>query len=354
MKRFLALILAISIFVTGSVFAMAAEKGDVDGDGTITSADAREALRLAVGLDALTDEKKNLADYDGNGTVQAADARAILRVSVGLPVEESDNSGSSDVQTPVQKPVHVPSAREQLLYEKLYEIGHAQLGGHLAIMDDSSILWPLLKNFQKWCAYYTIVKVFRPALEAAGYSKPDIDRLAPTSYSLDSTVKMLKNVLPEGLQWMASEKLAFECPVQVPSLLADYYIKTPAAADSYFLNDYYDDIVENKVYEYSEEDRANYTPRIGDILFISNKAKTFVGDYPTIDHTAQIIKILPDGTFICTEGSLIDYSSGSEVAKVEERRYMYDKETQSYCLIDANKTTIWRSIVVLYAAQPKF
>ena len=197
MKRFSALILAISILMTGVVFAVAAEKGDVDADGTITAADAREALRLAVGLDTLTDEKKALADYDGNGTVQAADARAILRVSVGLPVEESDNTGSSDVQTPVQKPVHVPSAKEQLLYEKLYEIGHAKLGGHLGIYDDSSPLWPILKNFQKWCTYYTIVEVFRPALKEAGYSEPDIDRLAPTKYSLDSTVKMLKNIIPE-------------------------------------------------------------------------------------------------------------------------------------------------------------
>ena len=61
--------------------------GDVDGDGKLTSADARLALRASVGLEA--DIKPGTdaylaADADGDGKITSADARLILRASVGL------------------------------------------------------------------------------------------------------------------------------------------------------------------------------------------------------------------------------------------------------------------------------
>ncbi len=57
---------------------------DLDGDGEATPADARAALRNAVGLDTLNTFRKLAADVDKDGSVTAADARTILRVSVGL------------------------------------------------------------------------------------------------------------------------------------------------------------------------------------------------------------------------------------------------------------------------------
>lgn len=54
--------------------------GDVDGDGRITSADARLILRAAVGLEELDAEA---ADYDGDGKITASDARDVLRAAVG-------------------------------------------------------------------------------------------------------------------------------------------------------------------------------------------------------------------------------------------------------------------------------
>lgn len=59
-------------------------KGDVDGDGSITSADARLALRASVGLETLDAESMKAADMDDDGKVTSADAREILRRSVGL------------------------------------------------------------------------------------------------------------------------------------------------------------------------------------------------------------------------------------------------------------------------------
>lgn len=58
--------------------------GDIDGDGKVTSADARLAMRASVNLETLTDEQKKNADVDGDGKVTSADARTIMRKSVGL------------------------------------------------------------------------------------------------------------------------------------------------------------------------------------------------------------------------------------------------------------------------------
>ena len=58
--------------------------GDIDFSDTVDAADARAALRIAVGLDTASKEVKIIADVDGNGAVDAADARLILRYAVGL------------------------------------------------------------------------------------------------------------------------------------------------------------------------------------------------------------------------------------------------------------------------------
>ncbi len=58
--------------------------GDVDGDGYITSADARLALRASVKLEDLSAEEKAAADVDQDTYVTSADARLILRASVKL------------------------------------------------------------------------------------------------------------------------------------------------------------------------------------------------------------------------------------------------------------------------------
>ena len=59
-------------------------KGDVNGDGKVTAADARKALRGSAGLEKLSAEEQKAADMNGDGKVTAADAREILRKSSGL------------------------------------------------------------------------------------------------------------------------------------------------------------------------------------------------------------------------------------------------------------------------------
>ena len=63
--------------------------GDIDGDGEVTSADARHALRISVGLSVLPDAYFDCADADGDGEVAPADARLILRYSVALEPEDA-------------------------------------------------------------------------------------------------------------------------------------------------------------------------------------------------------------------------------------------------------------------------
>ena len=60
--------------------------GDVDEDGHITAADARLALRAAVGLEkyAKGSVKFRAADASKDGVLKAEDARLILRAAVGL------------------------------------------------------------------------------------------------------------------------------------------------------------------------------------------------------------------------------------------------------------------------------
>ena len=59
--------------------------GDLDIDGRVDAADARLALRYAVGLQGTpTRTMTQIGDVDGNGQIDAADARLILRYSVGL------------------------------------------------------------------------------------------------------------------------------------------------------------------------------------------------------------------------------------------------------------------------------
>lgn len=58
--------------------------GDVNGDGNLTAADARLALRISANLESASEEAVLAADVDKNGKVTAADARRILRASAGL------------------------------------------------------------------------------------------------------------------------------------------------------------------------------------------------------------------------------------------------------------------------------
>ena len=84
-KSFLTVIFTTILFIALAVTVFASyNTGDVNNDGNVTPADARLALRNAVGLDVFTEEQIAAADVNKSGSVDASDARVILRVAANL------------------------------------------------------------------------------------------------------------------------------------------------------------------------------------------------------------------------------------------------------------------------------
>ncbi len=98
LRKWTAVAAAVILFTAALIPAVFANApGDVDGDTLITAADARLALRIAVGLETYGQETQSYraAEVTGDGDVRADDARLILRVSVGL---ESFSGGGADFE----------------------------------------------------------------------------------------------------------------------------------------------------------------------------------------------------------------------------------------------------------------
>ncbi len=78
--------LTMAMFCVGTTAASAAIYGDMNGDGVISTSDARDVLRYGIGNIELSASQVALADYNGDGKVDTADARDILIASIeGAP-----------------------------------------------------------------------------------------------------------------------------------------------------------------------------------------------------------------------------------------------------------------------------
>lgn len=65
-------------------------KGDIWGDGFVTTANALEILRYAVGLEndiARDSRAMAAADVNGDGRIDTEDALIVLRIAVGISLE---------------------------------------------------------------------------------------------------------------------------------------------------------------------------------------------------------------------------------------------------------------------------
>ena len=373
--------------------AAAFAAADVDGDDAVTAEDARLALRIAVGLDAFADGAPQLAaaDVDGAPGVSAADARLILRVAVGLSsVEPNGHIHAFEAQVvpptctedgctvytcycgyqysadPVpashhydkfyctvcgqMDPLHVPvpfaNDFEQTLYDTAHPLFYKTAD---ELTTTGSILEYAYHRVGKWCCYYTVHDVLRPALKKAGYTEMRAERLAPQFYTSDKLAKVMRNSAKLNLyvpSILLSTLTSASVPVYVPSLLLDYYLEHPGYAKTYIFKEFYDDLVEQKIYQ-PTENRDEYQPRVGDVLFMSNKLETYVNGYPTVDHTAQIIQMYADGSFWCTEGSIIQTNEDGK-PRVRERMYYFNKESGAY---EYRYNSV---VIVLAVAQPDY
>lgn len=105
MKRFTSLLLSILMLLSASAAVFAAEtegallRGDANGDGAVTAADARAILRVAADLDSADAMVFAVIDVDESGNITAKDARLTLRVAAALDVFEKGATVSSSEPT---------------------------------------------------------------------------------------------------------------------------------------------------------------------------------------------------------------------------------------------------------------
>ncbi len=59
------------------------KRGDVNGDGSVDSSDARMILQASVNKITLTDSQQTVADVNGDQTIDSSDARMVLQAAVG-------------------------------------------------------------------------------------------------------------------------------------------------------------------------------------------------------------------------------------------------------------------------------
>ena len=85
--------------------------GDADGDGLVTAADARLALRCSANLEKYTADNLKFMDADGDGILSAGDARIILRVSANL---QKFPAQTRSVSEPYERPEYQQEAINQL------------------------------------------------------------------------------------------------------------------------------------------------------------------------------------------------------------------------------------------------
>ena len=144
MKKLSILFVCVACALILSVCASASALGDVDTDGRITSADARLALRVAVGLEPEVlpgTDAFEAADADFSGSVTAEDARSILRCAVALEdlaerLPESEALSKQALEDRLNACM--------LDFFVYYDEGHGSSGTGFAINDDGTVVVPYL------------------------------------------------------------------------------------------------------------------------------------------------------------------------------------------------------------------
>ncbi len=117
-KNRLTVCLCVVLIVLSCIVASAAQAygpGDANGDGRVTSSDARVALRMAAGLYSGSEQERTAADVNYNGSVTSYDARTILCVvarvmdaSVLLPPENAPPTTAVTTAAPSGREDSVP------------------------------------------------------------------------------------------------------------------------------------------------------------------------------------------------------------------------------------------------------
>ena len=122
-------------------------KGDINKDGYITAADARQVLQFSSKLMLLTEQQCVLADIDSNKSVNAQDARLTLRMAAKLdsikPSPDAQNASSSN---------YLDKYGNNAIYKPY-------LSDFSTNITDET-LFPLIKELENLCSQYGSVVTF--------------------------------------------------------------------------------------------------------------------------------------------------------------------------------------------------
>lgn len=80
----LALLLSLSFLLAVPITAGASVDGDIDGDGEVTTSDARLVLKIAASQISATQTQLSLADMNGDGQISVEDARLVLLAAIDV------------------------------------------------------------------------------------------------------------------------------------------------------------------------------------------------------------------------------------------------------------------------------
>ena len=119
-RRSLSLLFAIATFIVSVTCCLTASSlskdtyGDVDHDGSTTSADALSVLRCSADMTQFDESELSIADVDNDGVITSSDAINILRASV-LAENNSDNSDTVSQKETVSSE---PQKQEEVIEDK--------------------------------------------------------------------------------------------------------------------------------------------------------------------------------------------------------------------------------------------
>ena len=114
-KLFSILSAAVIVLSVAAVMAFAVgdgkNRGDVNGDGKVDSADAMLVMKCDAGLLSLSNDEIKRADLNGDGKIDSCDAVYILRIAAGLKVSDAETTAkeTSSVSEPTTEETTKPT-----------------------------------------------------------------------------------------------------------------------------------------------------------------------------------------------------------------------------------------------------
>ena len=116
MKKLFSIMSAVVIVLSvAAVMAFAVgdgrNRGDVNGDGKVDSADAMLVMKCDAGLLSLSNGEIKRADLNGDGKIDSCDAVYILRIAAGLKVPDAETTAkeTSSVSEPTTEETTKPT-----------------------------------------------------------------------------------------------------------------------------------------------------------------------------------------------------------------------------------------------------